>query len=422
MPTTIGLVRAFALALAFTTGGRATGEPTAPPVAEASTPAPLRALWVTRWDYRAPADVRRVVAEAADLGVTDLLWQVRGQADAFYPSPLEPWGQELFLDLPDTAATPGYDPLALALAEAHARGLRLHAWFNVMPLWKGTTPPRAAAHPLLAHPEFRLLDAAGRPQPLNDHYVIFNPVLPEVQDHIVAVARDIMARYAVDGLHLDYVRFVSETLDPSLLYPGDPRSIALFRAATGAGATAAPDLAPAETEPYRAWIRSRITDLVRRLREEAVATRPGALLTAAVWRRPETARDVYLQDAALWLHEGLIDRAFPMIYTTSDEQAAGDVAAWLAAAPGLPVTPGLGTYRHPPDQTPRQADAAAALGTHGVAFFAYAALFESVNPLEAKDDASRATRAARLAAVRAWLHALRARDPLPASPPTEPPE
>ncbi|MFG0251369.1 MAG: family 10 glycosylhydrolase, partial [Phycisphaerales bacterium JB038] len=104
--------------------------------------APIRALWVTRWDYRNERDVRRIIFDAADMGATDIIWQVRGQADAFYDSDIEPWGEELLEDLPPGVRQPPFDPLAIACQLAHGKGLRLHAWFNVMPLWKDRTPPK----------------------------------------------------------------------------------------------------------------------------------------------------------------------------------------------------------------------------------------------------------------------------------------
>ena len=52
---------------------------------------------------------------------------MRSGADALYASSLEPWAVQL---TGTPGADPGYDPLAFAVEEAHARGLELHAWFN----------------------------------------------------------------------------------------------------------------------------------------------------------------------------------------------------------------------------------------------------------------------------------------------------
>lgn len=354
----------------------------------------FRGIWVTRWDYRTEEDVRRVMAEVAGLGVTDVMWQVRGQADAFYRSRLEPWGEELLAGLPAGRRDPGFDPLSVAVREAHRHGMRIHAWVNVFPLWKGTTPANDSSHLMHARPEWWLMDQTGSRQPLNEHYVILNPVLSEVHDHVVAVVKDIASRYAVDGIHLDYIRFVSETHEKGKLYPGDGRTMALYRAAGGKGTSAPEDMAH-----FRGWVRGRITDLVARLRREVVGPRKDLVLTAAVWRDPSIARETYLQDAAAWVRDGLIDRAMPMIYSDDNAAYAKDVEAWLAAAPPSRITPGIGTYKHTDGgMTVRQV----AIGERasGFALFAYAALFESADPNQPKDAKSKAERAARLRVIR----------------------
>ncbi|MCC6677536.1 MAG: family 10 glycosylhydrolase [Phycisphaerales bacterium] len=378
---------------------------------------PFRGVWVTRWDFRTPDDVRRVIAECASVQATDVIWQARGQADAFYRSELEPWGRELFRDLPPGATDPGFDPLALAVKEAHARGMKLHAWVNVMPLWKGPVPPTDPRHLLNSRPQWRLHDAAGRPQPLNDHYVIVNPVLEEVQDYLVAVFGDIVSRYEIDGLHLDYIRFVSEKMDASTLYPADPASLEAFKSATGHDTPASPD----EIAAFQDWKRARITDLVRRIRRDAVDRRPGCVLTAAVWRRPDLGLNQYLQDGPAWLSDGLLDRAFPMIYTAKPEQFSSDLAAWIEAASGRPITPGLAVYLHVPGQTADQAETARAMGTDGFALFSYESFFESVNPEQSKTPEMIATRAGRLAAFRDWLLRQPVLSPHESSPPSSSP-
>lgn len=374
------------------------------PLSRAGADDSFRAVWITRWDYRSETDVKRAIADAASLGVTDIIWQVRGQADAYYKSTLEPWGEELLRDLPPGATEPSFDPLTLAVSEAHARGVKLHAWVNVMPLWKGTAPPKSQSHPYFTHPEWRLRDANGAPQALNDHYVIVNPLLPAVQSHIVAVCADIVQRYAVDGIHMDYVRFVSDTMKDPASFPGDAESLAIFSQKLGreVKTDAAGKIADeADRAAFRDLKRDTITTIVQRIKTEAVSKRPGVVLTAAVWRRPELARDTYLQDAPAWLRAGLLDRAMPMIYTAKDEQYQHDLAAWLAAAPGKPITPGLANYLHEPAQTVRQIEYAHKANTAGVAVFAYSSLFESADPNQDKKPAEIEKRKARREALTA---------------------
>lgn len=361
----------------------------------------FRGLWITRWDYRTQADVKRIVQEAVDLGVTDIMWQARGQADAFYRSHLEPWGEELFRDLPTDARTPDFDPLRLAVEQTHMRGLRIHAWINVYPLWKGTQPPRDPGHILHVQSAWRLYDRDGKAQPLNEHYVIVNPVHKDVQDHIVAVSTDIVRRYDIDGLHLDYVRFVSETFKKHRLYPGDPLSIGMFTDATDRRGVDT----DSERKEYRAFIRDHITNLVGRIKTEAVSRRHGVEFSAAVWRNPDIARDQYLQDAVKWLNEGTIDRAFPMIYTADNALLTHDLNAWLDAAPRKKITPGLGVYKH---TDPRQSPVQIALSSRadGFALFGYSSIFESVDPNQPKDAAETRLRAKRRQIIGTYLNSL----------------
>ncbi len=377
------LVLAFMLACLVTAGGsRADGDARS---SDAS-------IWITRWDYRSEADVRRAIEDAASLGAREVIWQVRGQADAFYPSRLEPWGEELTEFLPPWESAPPFDPLAVAIEAANERGLRLHAWINVFPLWRGTDPPADRAHPFNARPEWRLSDRAGDAQPLNDHYVIVNPTDPAVRSHIVAVCDDLATRYRIDGLHLDYVRFVSDSMKDATVYPGDDASRARL-------AQARPDANADAPEAMRAFVRDCITETVEQI--HAVCQTHDIELTAAVWRNPDIARDEYLQDAADWLNRGVLDRAMPMIYTADADRFIADLRAWRAACPGRPITPGLGIYRLDPDQV--QERARLADGPHGVALFGYASCFESVNPEEPKTPSERRIRALRTQALRRWL-------------------
>ena len=58
-----------------------------------------------------------------------VIFQVRPQADALYPSELEPWSYYL-TGAQGIAPDPYYDPLAFWIEEAHKRGLELHVWLN----------------------------------------------------------------------------------------------------------------------------------------------------------------------------------------------------------------------------------------------------------------------------------------------------
>ncbi len=347
----------------------------------------LFGLWVTRWDFQSPDDVRKIIADARASGVTDIFWQVRGQGDAYYDSPYEPWGEDLTLKRDENnkpindrsrQLNPGFDPLRLAISESHANGIKLHAWVNAMPLWKGTEPPIDVRHPFHAHPEWRLRDETNKPRDLSDGYVIFNPVLDEVQDHLVRVIGDIADRYDIDGLHLDYIRFLSDEIGEEKLYPGDARSLSLYNRQVGDRAT----IGQINRTRYREWIRDRITTLVGRIGDESLKGHDDVVYSAAVWRRPDLAKNRYLQDAERWVNDGTIDLVMPMIYTEDDGQFTSDLQAWYSVVDRRRVVPGIGAYKH---KGSNQTITQASLGhPRRFVLFAYSTMFESVNPGQAR--------------------------------------
>jgi len=344
-------------------------------------------LWVTRWDYQSEDDIRSIVQDASAMGITDLYWQVRGQGDAYYRSNYEPWGEELTAPRveegvePNPSARtkkrvldPGFDPLLLAIDEAHSHGVRLHAWINVMPLWRGKVPPMDLSHPFYTHPHWRLSDETGQDQPLGTGYIVVNPVLDEVQDHIVDVVRDIVTRYQVDGVHLDYIRFLTDELGSTKLYPGDAQSLSLYAKMVGDRATAG----QINRTKYRAWIRNRITRLVERIGNESLAGHSEVRYSAAVWRRPDLAHDQYLQDAVRWANEGIVDEIMPMIYTDKDTQFEDDLNAWYEQVDRKRVIAGIGTYKH---SSSGQTLSQVTLGhPRRFVLFAFSSIFESSNP------------------------------------------
>lgn len=126
--------------------------------------------------------------------------------------------------------------------------------------------------------------------------------------------------------------------------------------------------------------------------------RSGVEYSAAVWRNPDLGRDSYLQDAALWVADGTLDRVFPMIYFDDNDKYKSDLDAWLAVAEHSRVTPGIAAYKHTdPEMTVQQIKLSGRAS--GYAVFAYASLFESVDPTQPKDVEAITIRSARRTAV-----------------------
>jgi hypothetical protein len=103
-----------------------------------------RALWVTRYDYSDAASIQTIINKAAYANFNIILFQVRGNGDAYYRSHYEPWSERISGTL---GQDPGWDPLATAITAAHQSGLELHAYINVYPAWVGETPPISGTMP-----------------------------------------------------------------------------------------------------------------------------------------------------------------------------------------------------------------------------------------------------------------------------------
>jgi uncharacterized lipoprotein YddW (UPF0748 family) len=337
-------------------------------------PKPMRAIWVARFHYRYADDVRTIIQNCAEAGFNTVLWQVRGEATVTYPSQIEPWPAEF--DYRD----PGFDPLAIAIDEAHRRGLRLEAWFNVLPGWKGPNPPPAGLreHVFYAHPDWFLYDANGKRQVLNKEYVVLNPCLPEVRKHIVSVVDEIVSRYDVDGVHLDYVRYAWDgSKNAKTSFPRDSRTLRLFQSDTGKR----PD---DDLNAWNNWRANQLTRLVSDIRALVNRRRPGATLTAAVWRDPRVGYNDYLQNAVVWLRSGLLDAAMPMAYTDKNDDMVRDVDAYRKTVSGRRVVPGVGLYLHKsPEQTRTQLLRCVDVGGD-FALFSYDSLFPTAQDRQMK--------------------------------------
>lgn len=270
-----------------------------------------RGIWVTRWDFASAADIATIMDRARQAGFNQVYFQVRGTADAYYDSDLEPWAASLG----GLGVNPGWDPLAVAVAEAHERDLQLHTWLNTFPVWSGSSPPgdSTPAHIYNAHPEWICADESGTPMAPGSGYVFGSPGNPDLRTHIGLVAADIVSKYDVDGVHLDYIRY------PGLSYCHDAVSEARFAEAS----TADPGLT------WETWQREQVTATVEGVRAAMDGVDPETDLSTAVWGIHENVWGwssvsqgyvEYFQDPRAWTDH--VDGIAPMIYWSIKEPYA----------------------------------------------------------------------------------------------------
>ncbi len=327
----------------------------------------IRAIWVTRWDYKSADDIRTIMENCRRAEFNTVFFQVRGNGTAFYRSKLEPWADEL------GGSDPGFDPLAVACRQAHRRGLKLHAWVNVMPAWRGKNPPNNPKQLYHARSDWFWRDSRGRRQPLG-WYNSLNPCYPEVRRYLVAVMHEIVKNYRVDGLHLDYIRFPNEWTEsygqsgavPD--YPRDPKTLALYKRDTGH----TPESSPSR---WTAWRAAQVTHLLRDIRRMVDKTKPGVQLSAAVGSEPEESYRRHFQDSLRWIREGLLDAVVPMNYARDMRLFSRRVASWAQEKDRVVVIMGIQFDKRAGRAVIEQIRRARTVGPH-FAVFAYNSLFE----------------------------------------------
>lgn len=375
------------------------------------------AAWVVRDRLTSPKAVDDLCREARRAGVDTLLVQVRGRGDAYYRSALAPRAESL------TGAPADFDPLAEVLRRA--RGLRVVAWLNVYLVWSGDAFPTGDSHVFWAPGDWLLEDRDGRetwPYSPRDRALGWlegtyaDPESEAYRAHFAKVVAEVAAKYRVDGIHLDFVRYPgagygmggplgeryrrewgfdprwiseeAEVLTPTTLLSGTPL---LSRRVLSTASYVWKDLRAAQ-----------VTALVRTVRRKLKAVRRKAELSAAVFPTPG---DAYLdkgQDWITWASEGLVDAVFPMVYFGGVERVGSqlsEIAQALATrAPKVRLWAGLGGYIKEPAQIGEEARRAWALGCAGVCLFDWGALEKKPGGTRPYFDEVRGARTTRRAA------------------------
>lgn len=293
-----------------------------------------RAMWVSYLEWESfdfsSAEAFRAGAEAmmqncADLGLNTVIAQVRPFADALYKSEVFPWSH---LCTGAQGQDPGFDPLAILVESAHARGLALEAWLNPYRVKLNAARPGelAPGHPALLHPDW--VKEAGEG-------LYFDPSNPEARQLIVSGAVEIVKNYQVDGIHFD-----------DYFYPTtDPAFDAAEYAAQGGGLG------------LDEWRRQNVNALVQAVYAAIKAEKPAVRFGISPQGNIDNNYNGQYSDVALWMSTpGYLDYVLPQLYWGYGYTTGGGstrygfeniTAEWAALerAPSVALYFGLGAYR-----------------------------------------------------------------------------
>lgn len=280
----------------------------------------VRAVWLTTiggidWPTSYAHDGMGIAAQKRQLtnmldrlkqaGVNTVMLQTRVRATTIYPSQLEPWDGCLS-GKPGTS--PGYDALQFAIDECHRRGMELHAWVVTIPIGKWNSYGCQQLRKRYPSMVIKIGEEG-----------YMNPERSGTADYLTNMCEEIVSRYDIDGIHLDYIR-----------YPE-----------TWRGAKSA----------------SNITNIVRSISRKVKMYKPWVKLSCSPIGKYDdlarysskgwNARLQVAQDAQGWLREGLMDQLYPMMYFQGNNFYPFAID-WQEYSYGRTIVSGLGIYMlHP---------------------------------------------------------------------------
>lgn len=276
------------------------------------------------------SQLRAILDRAVELKLNAILFQVRPASDALYASSTEPWSQFL---TGKQGGDPGYDPLAFAVAEAHRRGLELHAWINPFRAATNVKNKLAASHVAKKHPEWVRRYGSQ---------LWLDPGEPAARDYVLGVIRDIVRRYDIDGVHID-----------DYFYPYPAKGASFSDESSWQRHGQKTGLSRAD------WRRDNINDFVRSMYRAVKATKSSVQVGISpfgIWRPGVPATtiaqlDAYnhlFADSRKWLAEGWCDYMSPQLYWSIEPAKQSFPVLlrwWREQSKGTPVWPGIATDR-----------------------------------------------------------------------------
>lgn len=280
----------------------------------------VRAVWLTTiggidWPHsyaqsersaeKQKEELKAILDRLQKANINTILLQTRIRATTIYPSQYEPWDGCLS-GFP--GKSPGYDALQFAIDECHKRGMEVHAWVVTIPVGKWNSYGCRQLRKRFP----RLIKRIGQ-----DGYM--DPEATQTGCYLAEMCREIVQRYDVDGIHLDYIR-----------YP--------------------------ETWKFRIskdQARGNITRIVEKIHQAVKKEKPWVKMSCSpigkfddlsrYWSHGWNAYTKVAQDAQAWLKDGLMDELFPMMYFRGD-QFFPFAIDWKEHSYGKIIAPGLGIY------------------------------------------------------------------------------
>lgn len=218
----------------------------------------------------------------------------------------------------------GIDPLAIWIKEAHKRNIKIHVWFESF--YIGNKSPEMNEKSILAVKPYwqnitkQKVDYKGYvPHPQEHNGYFLDPSNPEVIKFLTSLIGEIFARYNIDGLNLDYIRYPNiskENYNNQWGYTPYARD-EFFKTF---------EIDPFEFEKdsslwqeWNQYRKDKITDYIKKVSD--LAKNRNIVLSAVIFPDYKVSVQTKFQDWAKWLDEGYLNAITPLILTSDDNLA-----------------------------------------------------------------------------------------------------
>ncbi|MBD2355775.1 family 10 glycosylhydrolase [Tolypothrix sp. FACHB-123] len=292
----------------------------------------IRSVWLDRGTIvRAGSEqgLAQIFDRLSQAGINTVFFETVNASYPIYPSQVAPQQNPLIR---------GWDPLASAVKLAHARGMELHAWVWVFAAGNQrhnevlNQPSNYLGPVLAANPDWANYDNRGNIIPVGQTKPFFDPANPQLRQYLLKLYEEIVTRYQVDGIQLDYIRYPFQDPAAGRMYGYGKAAREQFQQRTGVDPL---KVSPSDRDLWQKWTAFRteqVNTFVAQLSQQLRQKRPNLILSVAVFPLPEIERVQKIQQHwEVWARQGDIDLVVPMTYALDTPRFQRLAQPWITS-------------------------------------------------------------------------------------------
>ncbi|MEI8377703.1 MAG: family 10 glycosylhydrolase [bacterium] len=338
----------------------------------------FKGIWIRPKD-RNPEKIGLILDNLKRVGIDTVFVETYYHGMTIFPSEtLKSYG--LVQQRPEFMNT---DVLQSWIDEAHKRNMKVHVWFQTFYIGNEAVSPMPKLlklkHPEWLNRQYWFANSDEVQPSLAEHLGYFlDPANPEVQEYLMKILKEIVCKYDVDGVNIDYIRYPvcsspnsSDFLSTSWGYT--KYAIDEFQKTYGIS-----PLEMGSSNPnwykWECYRRDKVTCFVEKL-GDLKKIRSNITISAVVFPDKNQSAVVKLQDWAKWGQRGYLD-AFTPLFLSSNIDFTEKYLRDMMACKGANVKLYAGLFdpftQTEPTNLPQEIKVLRELNADGIVIFDYA--------------------------------------------------